>query len=113
ADVTRLQEQVNSLRNVVASLVVLVIMISGAFNVYLLRELRYARSDAAALNKVVTEYNETNLPVFKEFRNRLYEYSRAHPEFAPIANKYGLNNPPPGAVPTAAQKPAPVAPPKK
>jgi hypothetical protein len=90
----QLQEQVDSLRHIVVSLLVLSIVISGTFTLFLLRQSKYARVEASNLQAAINEYNNTNFPVIKDFRDRLLEYSKTHPEFAPVAQKYGLNQGP-------------------
>jgi hypothetical protein len=103
----QLQEQVDSLRHIVVSLLVLAIVVSGTFTLFLLRQSKYARVEANNLRAAINEYNNTNLPVIKDFRERLYEYSKSHKEFEPIAQKYGFNTVP-GSV--TQQAPAAIAP---
>lgn len=103
----QLQEQVNSLRQTVVSLLVLAIVVSGTLTLFLLRQSKYARMEANNLRAAVYEYNNTNFPVIKDFRDRLYEYSKAHPDFAPVAQKYGINAGPGSG---AAQAPVTAAP---
>jgi hypothetical protein len=93
----QLQEQVDSLRHILVSLLVLAIVISGTFTLFLLRQSKYARVEANNLQAAVNEYSTNNLPVIRDFRDKLSEYSKTHPEFAPIALKYGLT-PGPGSV---------------
>jgi hypothetical protein len=88
--VNQLQEQVDSLRHVVVSLLILAIVISGTFTVFLLRQYKSVRMEATSLQAAVNEYTTVNLPVISDFRDRLIEYSKTHPEFAPIAQKYGF-----------------------
>jgi hypothetical protein len=116
--VMQLQEQVDSLRHIVVSMLVLAIVVSGTLTLFLLRQSKYARVEANNLRAAINEYNNTNFPVIKDFRDRLYEYSKTHPEFAPVAQKYGIDNkpasatsqapaagsPPPSASPTGAPK---------
>jgi hypothetical protein len=111
----QLQEQVDSLRNTVISLLVLAIVISGTFTLFLLRQSKYARVEAGNLRAAINEYNTTNLPVIKDFHNRLIEYAKSHPEFAPLAQKYGLGVGPGPGTPQAAPvtAPAPTAAPKQ
>ena len=107
----QLQEQLDSLRQVVISLLVLAIVVSGTFTLFLLRQSKYARVEANNLRLAVNEYNQTNFPVIKEFRDRLYEYSKTHPDFAPVAQKYGIIPAPGSGTPQApvAATPAPGA----
>ncbi len=103
----QLQEQVDSLRHIVISLLVLAIVVSGTFTLFLLRQSKYARVEANNLRTSINEYNNTNYPVIRDFRDRLAEYSKTHRDFAPVAQKYGLDQGP-GSV--TLQTPATVAP---
>jgi hypothetical protein len=114
--IRQLQDQVESLRSVVVSLLILCIVISGTFTLYLMRQAKYARAEAANLQAVVNEYNYTNFPVIKNFRELLLEYSKTHADFAPIARRYGFNLAPgstsPAPAGAAAPGPAPSVAPK-
>jgi hypothetical protein len=103
----QLQEQVDSLRHIVVSLLVLTIVISGTFTLFLLRQSKYARVEANNLRSAINEYNNTNFPVIRDFRDRLAEYSKSHRDFASVAQKYGLELGPGSVTP---QAPAAVAP---
>src|SRR6476619_2072744 len=103
----QVQEQLDSLRHIVVTMLILVIVVSGTFTLYLLRQSKYARVEANGMRAAVNEYNTTNYPVIKDFRDRLAEYSKSHPDFAPIAQKYGIT-PGPGAM--TPQAPAAIAP---
>ena len=92
----------------------LAIVISGTFTLFLLRQSKYARVEANTLRSAVNEYNNTNFPVIRDFRDRLAEYSKSHPDFRPVAQKYGLDlgpgsvtaQAPGGVVPTTSAAPA-------
>jgi hypothetical protein len=117
----QLQEQVDSLRHIVVSMLVLAIVVSGTLTLFLLRQSKYARVEANNLRAAVNEYNNTNFPVIKVFREQLYEYAKSHPEFAPVAQKYGLDNKPgtltspapAGGIPASSAPPAAVPKQKK
>ena len=109
-DLKQLREQYESIRHLVVSLLCLTIVVSGTLTLYLMRQSKYSRAEANTLRQMVYEYNNTNFPVIKELRDRLFEYSKTHPDFAPIANRYGINQAapaPPPASPPVAPAPAP------
>ena len=106
-----LQEQVNALKQLVTSLLILMIVGGGTFTFFMYRQFYYSRVDATALRQIVDEYNTTHLPAIQEFRTRLQEYARTHSDFAPLAAKYGLVTVPAPASPTSA--PSAAAPPAK
>ncbi len=109
-DANNLQEQLNSLQHLVVSVLVLVIVVSGTLNIYLLRQYRSAKSDLTMVRPQVTQmvadYNKTTGPLIGDFIKRLTEYGRSHPDFVPILAKYGISTTAPSnAVPA---KPAPA-----
>jgi hypothetical protein len=107
-DVTELQNQLASLRSLVISVLVLILVISGTLNLYLLRQVRDGRRDLMGIRpqvmQMVAEYNKVHAPLMKEFVEKVTEYSKTHPDFAPILAKYGIK---PNATPTAQPMTAP------
>ena len=84
--------ELESLRHLVLSTLVLVIILSGTFNIYLWRQLKYARADLTTMrpqaNQIVGDYNKS-FPGMQEFMHRLTEFGRTNPDFVPILAKYG------------------------
>jgi len=103
ADTSDLREQVASLRKTLFVLLVSLVVISGTLNIFLWRQVHYARADLSGLRQqaggVLADYQQTTGPKMDDFVNKLRDYSKTHPDFAPIANKYGLNQ-----IPTNAPK---------
>ncbi len=113
---TELQHQVDSLRQLVGSVLVIVFILAGALNIYFWRQLRAVNSELTPLKKqsaeITAEMNKVNNAA-NEFARRLVEYGKTHPDFVPVLNKYGLREvPTTGAAPAKATAPAP-APAKK
>jgi hypothetical protein len=107
-----LQAQFDALRHLVVSLLILVIVVSGTLNIYLLRQWRSVSRDLAAVRpqatQMIAEYQKVTGPLMTDFVKKLTEYGRSHPDFAPVLAKYNLK----AATPTnAAPAPAPAAPP--
>jgi hypothetical protein len=112
-----LQAQVDSLRHLVISVLVLVIVVSGTFNLYLLRQVKYARVDLAGVRpqatQMIAEYNRVNAPLMQDFLKKITDYGKTHPDFAPILTKYGVRATAiTGAPPATAASPAATAPKK-
>ena len=110
SEVQELRAQCQSLRQVISALLVLVLMISGALDIFLLRQFRMARAEVQRrgpqVTQFVAEYNRVSVPAISEFLKRLNEYEKAHPDFGPILVKYGLkSNVPTGAPPGSAVQP--------
>jgi hypothetical protein len=108
-----LQGQVESLRSLVNTILVLCLVISGTLNIYFLRQYRNAKADLSAIRPqataMVAEYEKTTGPAMDEFVKKITEYGKTHADFAPIMNKYQLNKTPA----TGASNPAPAAQKKK
>jgi len=100
-----LQEQCNSLQQLVSSLMLVLIVISGTLGIFLLRQWRFAKSEldnlTPAATQLIAEYN-SNYAMSQDFLKNLAENGRTHPDFAPIVLKYHLND----ALPKQAAAPA-------
>jgi hypothetical protein len=106
-DPSQLRAEIDSLRHLVVSLLILLIVISGTLNIYLLRQWRTSQTELKLLRGMVDQYNKEDLPQITNYVAKLTEYGRTHTNFVPILQKYGLNNaqtsPPPA---TATPPPA-------
>ena len=113
-DLADIQAECSGLRKQIVNILVLLIVLSGTFNIYLLRRVKDVRWDLNNLKAQVTpaieEYNRQSGPRIEEFKRKLVEYGRNHPEFVPILAKSG-SRPQPGSVPSTS--PPSATPPKK
>ncbi len=111
-----LREQYEALRHLVVSLLILVIIISGTLNIYLLRQYRTVSKDLAGIRpqaaQMIAEYQKVSGPLMNDFVKKITEYGRTHPDFAPVLAKYGLKPAGPTNLVPISPAPAP-APPKK
>jgi hypothetical protein len=111
-----LQAQFDTLRHLVSSILILVVVISGTLNIYLLRQWRSTQKDLQVIRpqaaQMVGEFQK-GAPLINDFLKRVSDYGLTHPDFVPILSKYGIKPgapPPPTAAPKSA--PAPAAPKK-
>lgn len=88
-DASELEEQLASLQRLVGTVLVLLLIISGTFSIYLFwqvrndnRELEAGRQQLQQVMKGEAQQNE----VVK----RMQDFARTHPDFAQILGKYGL-----------------------
>lgn len=76
-------------------LLIAVVILSATFSVFLWRQTRYLRRDLEGLKPlagpVIQRYNQEK-PTVDAFVAKVAEYARSHPDFAPIAKKYQLQN---------------------
>jgi len=109
-DQTELQElraECQSLRQTVSALLVLVLLVSGALDIYLMRQWKMARAElqrrGPQISQFVAEYNKVSAPAIADFVKRIVEYEKTHPDFTYILLKYNLKgNAVTGAPPIAA-----------
>jgi hypothetical protein len=109
-DVAALKAECENLRRLLVSALLLTIVVSCTLNLYLLRQVKYARTDLAgivpAVNQMRAEYDKVR-PVMEQFVQRAQEFGRTNPDFAPILAKYNMK--PAGAAAPALGAPAPAS----
>jgi hypothetical protein len=117
ADSTDLREQIESLRHLVGSVLILLVVVSGTLTIFLLRELKNTSAQLDAFRpgatNMIAVYQKQQAPAMDEFIKRIQQYGQTHRDFDPVLYKYGLKNPP-----STGLAPAPIAvpsntPPKK
>jgi len=90
----QLQAQLEDLRNLVTSVLILLVVVSGTFSVFLLRHWTQTRRDLAAYridaSPFIEAYNKQAGPQMDAFIEKLKEYGRTHPDFAQILARYGI-----------------------
>ena len=95
-----LQVQFDALRHFVLSVLILIVVISGTLNIYLLYQFKSTGRELEAVRPMVQNlrngYNRGDGPVIERFVRESIDYGKTHPEFIPYLDKYGLR-PPPGA----------------
>jgi hypothetical protein len=102
-----------SLRAQFQATLIILIMICGALDLYLLKQYINLRKDVQALEPTVGQmiagYQQATVPLATKFLGQLKEYAKTHPDFQAILAKYPLSAPqdPAGA---AAQPAKPAAP---
>jgi hypothetical protein len=86
---TELQDELRSLRTLLSASVALLIIFSCSMDFYLLKQVSAVGIQIKASNDYLdAEVHNFNTPMAIEYWNRLVQYSRSHPEFVPIINKY-------------------------
>lgn len=122
-EATSVQQQVESLRQLIVSVLILIVVISGTLNIYLWRQVKYTRADLASYrdqaNNAIADYQRVSAPLMREFVGRLTEFSKSgkgDEALIGIMRKYGLiapNTNAPVVAPTTGAAPAAPAPSKK
>src|SRR5262245_62003926 len=93
-----LREYVDSLRHTLVSALVLIVVISGTFNIYLWRQFRHTRAELKVLSAQAPQI-AAELSGMQDFARKMADFGRTHPDFVPILTKYGLK---PTPAPTSA-----------
>jgi hypothetical protein len=90
---SELQAQCDALRQLVLSLLVVLLLVSGTLTIFLARQWRFTKSQIELMspqaNQILTEFNK-NLPMMQDFIRKLNDYGKTHADFAPIVAKYHL-----------------------
>ncbi len=120
ASISELQQECDGLRQLLVSVMVLMIVLSGAINIFLLRQLKYARQDLQAYRpqavQLMNDYNRAIGPMIVKFGQRMAEFGAHNPKFVPILTKYGIrpaSGPAPSAPAAGGAVPAATPPPAK
>jgi hypothetical protein len=94
AQLSAVQQQHESLRQVVLSLLLVLLLVSGTLTIFLARQWRFTKNQIELLSpqatQILTEFNR-NVPMMQDFVRKLNEYAKTHPDFAPIALRYRLS----------------------
>jgi hypothetical protein len=83
-----LQRSFQSLRRMFHVLLVILLVLTGSFSLYLLREVIFVRRQVRELSQFVTNYDKNSKPVMQDFLTKLQAFAKINPDFAPILAKY-------------------------
>ena len=112
-----LQEQCDQLRQLVSSLLLVLIVISGTLTIFLMRQWRFVKTELDTVTppamQLIMEHTN-NYAMTQDFVRKLADYGRTHTDFAPIVAKYRLNDslPKPGTTSVTGSLPQQATPPK-
>ena len=98
-----LQAEFDALRHLVVSTLILLIVVSGTFTIYLLRQWRTTTKELAMIRPQVAQmvgvYQKDEAPWMQDILKKFSDYGRTHPDYMPILAKYNIK---PGATTVAA-----------
>jgi hypothetical protein len=111
AELGELRGEFESLRQLVTSLLVLLLVISGTLNYYFWRQFRIDQGELAVeraqIAQMVQEFNKGQAIAISNFVGKLVDFEKKNPDFSPILAKYGVRPAAAtGAPPTTATAPA-------
>jgi hypothetical protein len=124
-DTPDFREQIESLRHLVGSVLILMVMVSGTLTIFLYREMKTASVQLEAFRpqamNAMTIYQQQQSPLMVDFAKRIQLYGQTHPDITPLLARWdpvftnwgwklsGQTSAPAGVPPTATT-PAGVAP---
>jgi hypothetical protein len=87
-----LAEQVESLRHLIGSILILLVVVSGTLTIFLLREMKNTSAQLDAFRPQATNaiaiYQKQQEPAMVEFAKRIQQVGQTHPDFAPVLVKW-------------------------
>ncbi|MDB6055737.1 MAG: hypothetical protein JWN25_3260 [Verrucomicrobiales bacterium] len=97
-------EEVRELRNVVAGLkklltiaLLLLLVLTGSYNLIAMRLMLSARKDLNTVqpkvSAMVQQYETVQGPIIQSFYSNLIMYAKSHPQFTPVLIQNGVINP--------------------
>jgi hypothetical protein len=104
-----LQQQCAALQRQITTLLLAVFVISGTLTVFLWRQASLAKKDLQVLKEPAAQIIQTfkqEKPITEDFFARLNEFSKSHPDFAPVLAKYKTQPAVAPLTPSATQAPA-------
>lgn len=93
SEVAELKEQCAFLNRQVTILLLALVLTSVTFAGFVGLQVRRIGKDLDAVRpqaRQITEASAKEMPVLQTFMSKLADYGKAHPDFQPIVNKYGL-----------------------
>src|SRR5947209_3475319 len=93
-------EQLEAMRQLTISALVLMLVIAGAFDLFLLRQYKNENgelmADHANVDAFMADWQKQQQPMIESFLGELSRYGQTHPDIGPILTKYNIV-PPAGA----------------
>ena len=115
-----LQNEIQALRGLVLGVITITIALSGALNLYFLRQASVVRGQLAENEKYIAEFTTGVQPKIEGLMAQLNAFARTNADFAVVLSKYSINptpgsapaGNPPAVAPTAAKPAAPAVAPR-
>ena len=116
-DTPDLREEIESLRHLIGSILILLVVVSGTLTIFLLREMKNTSGQLEAFRpgatNMIAVYQKQQAPAMDDFVKKITQYGQTHKDFDPILFKWGLKTTgPTGAPPAAIPSPSNTAPKK-
>jgi len=86
--VEELQGTVGALRALFHVVLVALIVMSASLNLFMFRQVSALNKQVAEMTRYLNDYNSNSVPLMEKVVNGLTDYSKSHPDFAPVMRKY-------------------------
>jgi hypothetical protein len=83
-----LQQAYQSLRTLLEVLIVVMVVLSGSLNIFLLRQVSLVRREVEDRERFITDYEHNSLPLMNDFVLKLQAFAKTNSDFVPILAKY-------------------------
>lgn len=94
-EVNELRAECQSLRQLVYTLLILLLVVSGTLNLFFWRQYRVTKgaisNQQPQVAALVSEYNKNENPAISDFLRKLADFGKRNPDFTQILSKYGIN----------------------
>jgi hypothetical protein len=87
-DTEELDRDIAWLRAIVFWVIVGLLLLTVAVNLFLWRQVQNVRAEIAAERRHIEEYSKAD-PAVRDLMRRLHAFAATHPDFQPIMAKYG------------------------
>lgn len=91
-DSSDLREQIESLRHLVGSILIFLVIVSGTLTIYLKRQVKTITDEIDGFrpgaNNAIANYQKQQKPAMEEFAKKIQQYGQTHPDFAPTLAKW-------------------------
>jgi len=100
--VESLQQAYQSLRTLLHTVLVILLVLTWSVNIFLLKQLSLVRNEVEERQRFIAEYEKNTVPLMSDFLIRLQGFTKTNPDFTNILHKYWM--------PTNALMAVPVSP---
>jgi hypothetical protein len=87
-EMSELRLELDSLRSMLSASLLLLFIFSACVNLYLFHQASAVHAQASQANQLVYDFDHGGSALIVDFWTKLNDYSRTHPDFAPVFNKY-------------------------
>lgn len=106
-----ISDQIEAVRQLTISALVLMLIVAGGFDLFLLRQYKNENAELSAahlnVDQFMSDWQKRQQPAIENFLAELSKYGQTHPDIGPILTKYNIL-PPPGSA-TRPGTPSPMS----